>query len=562
MSLLQHPDGVESQSLQVWNNAAFDDAAAGSDGSATKLHWSPLRSVSTNRSDWLDLDPSKENRIPALTKSPVSKKSPFAAVKKPAKVAFKEAARVDDSNIDAEIAEIEKEIERLSSRLDELRTRKAERDSRAAARRGRIVPAKFLDIKQNTAKNLESSASKKMEDFPAPVGLRQRGLSLGPMEISGSRAKLFGQKPSSTKNATPATKRTGESPSNAKLQSRGLSLGPLEIQEGGTPLKPVQNRRKSVIIKLEDIEEEKVPREESERSPKPRPPIAACDSTALRKGSTKSFGPKKVADPRTDVMLRRRGVSLGPSEIANSIRPHQRKKLQDLKDKQLKGEQQRSSSQSPKSRRLSAAKFSDLRKGIATVGAKKPVCKREDGSSSVLRPKALFREEKSTVLTKRPSRSSSKVRVVASRYSLATVSASGEETESKRRKWSLPESFSRKGSSNVSLAGSCGSIPESPPSPMEKGLDTAAQVEEGETVNNVQGKEMNAWQSPPSIMKVAEMLPRIKTLRCTTDSPRDSGCAKRVSELVGRRSIFGVEEVVEEEGISSNQVLLTFEDEE
>jgi hypothetical protein len=44
--------------------------------------------------------------------------------------------------------------------------------------------------------------------------------------------------------------------------------------------------------------------------------------------------------------------------------------------------------------------------------------------------------------------------------------------------------------------------------------------------------------SPETVAKVAELLPRIKTMLPSDESPRDSGCAKRVADLVGKRSFF------------------------
>lgn len=45
-------------------------------------------------------------------------------------------------------------------------------------------------------------------------------------------------------------------------------------------------------------------------------------------------------------------------------------------------------------------------------------------------------------------------------------------------------------------------------------------------------------ESPVSVTKMPDLLPRIKTLRCTNETPRDSGPAKRVAELIGRKSYF------------------------
>jgi hypothetical protein len=45
-------------------------------------------------------------------------------------------------------------------------------------------------------------------------------------------------------------------------------------------------------------------------------------------------------------------------------------------------------------------------------------------------------------------------------------------------------------------------------------------------------------QSPETLDKVAELLPRIRTMPPPDETPRDSGCAKRAADLVGKRSFF------------------------
>ncbi|XP_008803859.2 uncharacterized protein LOC103717311 [Phoenix dactylifera] len=571
MSLLHFPDAVNPRNLQIWNNAAFDDAAGGTVVAAEKLPWSALQPISDNQSESLDLDPCKENRSPSpvYEKTPVSKKSSTAL--KPAisgkasKVSFKEDAQINDESFDDEIEEIEKEIRRLSSRLEALRIKKAERDSRVAAarRHGRIVPAKFMDPKQNTMKILETPASKKIAQSPSSAKLRQRCGSLGPLEIIASSPKVLDLKQSSTKSlgSSSALKKIEQSPASARLQRRGVSLGPLEIHESvrsrqlkapeGTPLRSVQIHKKQGLWKLEGIQEEN---RERRSSPKSRPSSAAKASVP-RKGATATIAAKKVAESPTNARFQRRGVSLGPSEIVMSARSCQTRKIQEVKEKRMKAEKGgRSLSVSPKSQRSSvAAKVSDLRKGIATVGAKKPV-KKEEGSLASLKPKVLFHEGKITVPAKRPSKNS-RARVVASRYSLAITGVAGDKAGSSRRKWSLPELGMDE--TNGSLQGSHGTAHESQEEldvQMKRGEEMSSKVE-----GNVDHLLYVDENSPPSIMKIAELLPKIKKLRCVTESPRDSGRAKRVAELVGKRSVFGE---ADDEDVTSPCQALTFEEEE
>jgi hypothetical protein len=59
--------------------------------------------------------------------------------------------------------------------------------------------------------------------------------------------------------------------------------------------------------------------------------------------------------------------------------------------------------------------------------------------------------------------------------------------------------------------------------------------------------------SPESIDKVAELLPRIRTMPPPDETPRDSGCAKRAADLVGKRSFFTAAAAGDGSSISSYQ---------
>ncbi|XP_020596131.1 uncharacterized protein LOC110036106 [Phalaenopsis equestris] len=280
-------------------------------------------------------------------------------------------------------------------------------------------------------------------------------------------AKFMEQKPS------PASKKIEESP--ARFSRRGLSLGPSEIYG---------SVGKSCFQKLEGIREE--------NSPIP-----------LLTTATEIHGCKKDASSSG---YRRRGQSLGPSEIGLNSRSRLPNKLQQIKEKKKR----QSLSMSPRSRKPSISTISELRKGIATVSAIKAI-KREDSILRSFNSKKLFQEEQNQISSKKPSKNA-RVRIVASRYSLA-------EPESKRRKWSILEPQKR----SFSL-GESSKVSESP----KKGEEN--------------GKPLLIPSSPPSIMKIATMLPRIRTLRNKDLSPRDSGCAKRASQLADNKSHFSMED--------------------
>uniref|UniRef100_A0A0A9D4X9 Uncharacterized protein n=1 Tax=Arundo donax TaxID=35708 RepID=A0A0A9D4X9_ARUDO len=168
----------------------------------------------------------------------------------------------------------------------------------------------------------------------------------------------------------------------------------------------------------------------------------------------------------------------------------------------------RSGSMSPRSRRQSTskatetrgsnAKATETRVGNAAVGTNKVI--------DELRSKGgVINHTANAATAKRPA-GSSKVRVVQSRYSLTPGSSLGAGTQEKRRKQSLP--------------GSAGG---------------ASQREE---IRAKVTEPSNDEPSPETIAKVAELLPRIRTMLPSDENPRDSGCAKRVADLVGKRSFF------------------------
>jgi hypothetical protein len=154
----------------------------------------------------------------------------------------------------------------------------------------------------------------------------------------------------------------------------------------------------------------------------------------------------------------------------------------------------RSSSMSPRSRRQSVAR---LTANTRPFGATK--------AADELTPKGGATNPISGASTCRRPSGSSKVRVVPSRYSLMPGASAG--TQERRRKDSLP-----------------GSVPAA----------DATQT----TATATTTEPLDDEQSPESLDKVAELLPRIRTMPPPDETPRDSGCAKRAADLVGKRSFF------------------------
>ncbi|KAF8687391.1 hypothetical protein HU200_043080 [Digitaria exilis] len=304
----------------------------------------------------------------------------------------------------------------------------------------------------------------------------------------------------------------------ARPRTRGLSLGPLEVVAAAKP---------TPIL-------EKVPAAAPQRKVQgeagPARPIL-----------------KQIKEPP---VLRRRGVSLGPLEIHNGVgskpgsaaaaaaapvKPFYNK-LSAVREEGQQSKQHavparpwpssnarqpyearqgttssrakaRSGSMSPRSRRQSTSKGTEARGGTAKAteirGSNAAVAVNKVGDE--VKAKGVINQTSNAATSKRPA-GSSKVRVVPSRYSLTPGSSVAAGTQEKRHKQSV-----------TGLAGGASQREEIRAKLTEPSTDEV---------------------SPETIAKVAELLPRIRTVLPFDESPRDSGCAKRVADLVGKRSFF------------------------
>ncbi|GKU96566.1 hypothetical protein SLEP1_g9790 [Rubroshorea leprosula] len=260
---------------------------------------------------------------------------------------------------------------------------------------------------------------------------------------------------------------------------------------------------------------------------------------------------KRFEDPlfsNSRTKLNRRGVSLGPSEIYSATKSRQsmkqefatpvpstqnrRKscffKLQDIDEGKVTRERGKSLSLSPKSRRT-VSKVQAAKQAATTVGSKRSM-KKEDGVLASIQPKKLFGEKSASV--KKPLKPG---RIVASRYSQNV-------TQNDARKRSLPDNDKEERSrcekrriSGEKASNSCHTRKSE--SRMKKRWEIPTEVV-------VFNGEVEA-ESPRTETKVGSLLPKIRTLRCIAESPRDSGPAKRVVELMGKRSYFCIDEETE-----------------
>lgn len=248
--------------------------------------------------------------------------------------------------------------------------------------------------------------------------------------------------------------------------------------------------------------------------------------------------------------INRRGMSLGPSEIiagAGFRRPSKleitpvqkiqdrRKscfwKLQDIDELRVTKERGKSMSLSPKSRKT-ASKIQAPKQAATTIGGSKRPVKKEDKVLASIEPKKLFKEGEKSVPNKKPVKVG---RVVASRYNQFANSSAV--TDGRKR--SLPDDDKEDGSrcdkKRVSLVGKPrgigreGSRSVGPESRMKKRWEIPSEVVV------YQGREEDGVAE---MGDVSDVLPKIRTVRCVNDTPRGSGPAKRVSELVGMKKYF------------------------
>ncbi|EXB62306.1 hypothetical protein L484_022194 [Morus notabilis] len=251
----------------------------------------------------------------------------------------------------------------------------------------------------------------------------------------------------------------------------------------------------------------------------------------------------------TKTKLNRRGLSLGPSEIVAGaglrrlskleITPVQaiqnrRKscfwKLQDVDELRATKERGKSLSLSPKARKT-VSKTQPPKQPATTACSSKRIVKKEEAILSAIQPKKLFKEGEKSVTAKKPMRPG---RVVASRYNSGM---------SDGRKRSLPEDDKDGGGGKrcekkrASLVGKqrgdVSGRSQGAESRVKKKWEIPSEVV---VFRSLEDEE--AEKSPLPVAEIGDVLPRIRTFRCVNESPRNSGPAKRVAELVGRRSYF------------------------
>lgn len=249
----------------------------------------------------------------------------------------------------------------------------------------------------------------------------------------------------------------------------------------------------------------------------------------------------------------RRGVSLGPSEIVagaglrrlsrheiTPIQPIQSRrkscfwKLQDIDELRVTKERRKSLSLSPKSKK-NVSRIQAPKQALTTVSSKRPA-KKEDGVIASIQPKKLFRDGEKSTPTKKPVKPG---RVIPSRYNQIANLPAGKEATNDVRKRSLPEDDKEDGKRcdkrRMSLVGKARAVgreccrSQGTESRVKKRWEIPSEVVVYQSVED---------KTPVSVADIEDVLPKIKNLRCVNESPRDSGPAKRVAELIGRKKSF------------------------
>ncbi|XP_030462348.1 uncharacterized protein LOC115682302 [Syzygium oleosum] len=248
--------------------------------------------------------------------------------------------------------------------------------------------------------------------------------------------------------------------------------------------------------------------------------------------------------------LNRRGLSLGPVEIASSAvksRPsikaeitpalsiqNRRKscfwKLEEIDELKVTKERRKSMSMtaSPGNARKTFPKVQPQKQAATTAGSRR-FTKKEEAIIASIQPKRLFKDGEKSVPAKKPGKPG---RVVPSRYNQITVSAA--------RKRSFPENNNKdEGGERVDKRrASVGLNTQGNESRAKKKWEIPSEVVVFESKKDDSAVEAQ-MQTPSSIRRMGSVLPKIRAVRGVKDSPRDSGAARRVADLVGRRNYFG-----------------------
>ncbi|CAN6457774.1 unnamed protein product [Victoria cruziana] len=531
--MLALAEATDTPNVHVFDNAAFSDEEEEGKEEMPIMNVSWM-SPRPSFFDSMESDSGKENRspdafskvpyfwrpqIPLQPLNPQSGNDEEKPLKSILKNGVSSAAKntSESDRISAGIEEIENEIKRLTGKLAELRLQQAaaaEAEAQARGKhraecersRGEKEKRQEVEIVVADSCSLQTAASVKQ-----PV---RRGRVVA--------AKFM----------------TGIASSQKKM---------VEVQERPTRLQ--HDRRKSCFVRL-PIEEEKEMKKGSRSlslSPqKPAPvrnkiagfptvgakvPVRKADFTTLAKPKT-LFSDTIVGSGRRDCSGK------VPDKPIASLQGRRKSCYHKLpKEGVEKAKGSRSSSLSPKNPRPSVSKAP----GFLTVGSKKPV--KRDGPVNLTLPKTLFREEEVGTGRKPAAGNMKSSSAVGSRYvKNSTVSRKGITAGDSR------SNLNAKGTQSLQANGkevARKAVGEARKPPVKEVLDAHDGTVDSEEPVTPQKPDRQSpaprrkvWMQESPVTAMAKLLPKIRTIRATPETPRDSGCVKRAIDRIGMVSYF------------------------
>ncbi|KAI3765574.1 hypothetical protein L2E82_15612 [Cichorium intybus] len=297
-------------------------------------------------------------------------------------------------------------------------------------------------------------------------------------------------------------------------QSKPLKNLPIGLSKSGLPENSEEKTDEE--IEIENEINRLFARLEAIRLEKQGKTVAAKFKEPLK---NKDSGVKKMEQSGfSTTKIKRRGFSLGPGEIMSATNP--RSKQSGTTPIQSTQNRRKSCFWKLEEIEEEGIGFSrgKARQAITSIGSKKPT-KKDDLILGSIHPKKLFGEQ--SVPAKKPLKPG---RVIPSRYNQATVTSS-------LRKKSAMDSIIGKPRGTDGRVKKKWEIPGEIVVPKKLDLDD-------DYSENGYGDLAGSIDVVVQEL-VPEMLPRIRAVRCGDEPGRDSGPAKRVAELVGKKSYFG-----------------------
>ncbi|RXH76644.1 hypothetical protein DVH24_019532 [Malus domestica] len=246
-----------------------------------------------------------------------------------------------------------------------------------------------------------------------------------------------------------------------------------------------------------------------------------------QKQSVKNLdGLKKIESMMMSVRskVNRRGMSLGPSEIVVGAGFQRLSKFEitPVQGYEREGQEFEFNLKS----RKTVSRVQAPKQAATTVGGSKRPVKKQDKVLASIGPKKLFKDgaEKSVPAKKTPFKPGRVVPTVSDGWKRSWPEEDKDDSKrgDKRRVSLVGKPYGIALETSRSQGSECR---------VKKSYEIPSKivVYQGAAEHN---------KSPSVIAEIGDVLPKIKTVRCGIDTPRGSGPAKRVAELVGMKSYF------------------------